>query len=75
MTEHRDPVYAAWVSVCALVPLQVCNGRICNLLMAEVMVPWPLGRVFQASGGYKPREDNVSRGPLRGSGKRVVCTS
>ena len=74
MTEHQGPVYAACVSVCALVTLQVYNGGVCNLLMAEVPVPCPLRRVVQASDSYKPREHMVSRGPLRRLGKRVICT-
>lgn len=72
--EYRDPIYAAWMFVCSLVALQVCNGRIWDLLMAEASVPHLLGRVVQASRSYKPREQMVRRGPLRGSGKRGAST-
>lgn len=66
MADHRDSICAAWIAVCTLVAPQVCNGRVCVLLMAEVSVPCPLGRVVHASGNYKSREHTVSHGPLEG---------
>lgn len=66
MIVHRDSIYAAWVVA--------CNGRVCILLMAEVSVPCPLGGIVHASGSYESREHMVSRGPLRGLGKRLECT-